>query len=637
MRIAVPGSFFIIWVAAFYGPMTSASFASTGMPAARANDNRAGAGRFAGDELRVSLDARMAVWHPDGDDGPGIPIQAFAEAGNVPQIPGPLIRVPLGTVVVANVRNEIPGTTLTMHGMVDRPAIRDRAVAVPFGTTRVIRFRAGSPGTYLYWGSTTGKAIGDRFGWDSQLGGAFVVDSSKSKTAPDDRVFVISQWINVRDASGGPDFAYELDTINGRAWPHTERLSYAKNARVRWRFINASISGHPLHLHGYFFSVDSRGNGIADNVYATDADRDRKVTELVEPGSTFTMTWHADRPGNWLFHCHLPYHTVGHVPISAMLAGKPALGNAQDAAFLRHAGMGGLILALTVRAPHAEAPAAAPPAGRHVTLKIERAPGDRPDAPSFRYVVGDGGGTPPQDTAQPPIVLTRGVPYAIDITNLLNEPTSVHWHGLELADSYYDGVAGFSGYGSRVAPMIDPGQTFEARITPTRAGTFLYHTHMDDIWQLRGGLAAPLIVLEPGTTFDPRSDHLFTITTTHAGSLKIFVNGTSAPAPIVCRAGVAQRFRFINMTTFWTNAIVSLVQANRTVQWRPAAVDGYNLPATRRAPEAAVTMVTIGETRDYTFTPAAPGDLQLQFLPDPSVPNVVTVPIHVVQTDDGAL
>ncbi len=602
------------------------------MADALANDNRTPAGRFAGSELRISLDAREAMWHPDGDENPGVPMLAFAESGRRPQIPGPLIRVRAGTVVVATVRNTVAGTVLTVHGMVDRPAIADRPVRVPYGTTRVVRFRAGAPGTYLYYGTTSASSIADRFGADSQLSGALVVDPAVASAVPDDRILVFGQWINVRGKTGGPVFRYELDTINGRTWPHTERLSYAKDATVRWRIVNASGGGHPLHLHGFFFTVDSRGDGIADHVYPNATDRDRRVTELVEPGSTFTMTWKADRPGNWLFHCHLSFHAVGHLPMEVLRAGKNTISAAAYVnEFVPHAGMGGLILAVRVRGPAPAVAAAAARVDRRVALGVERAPDDRPDAPSFRYVVD--GATDEHAAIGAPIVLTRGKTYAFDITNALDEPTAVHWHGIELADSYYDGVAGYSGDGGRIAPMIDPGHTFEAILTPPRAGTYIYHTHMDDVRQLRGGLAGPLIVLEPGTVRDPSSDHVFTITTTHSidDEDHILINGVRAPPPMTCHAGVTQRLRFINVTTFWTNAIVSLSDGRRTVRWTPLAVDGADVAPQRRVPEAAVETVTIGQTRDFTFVPSGPGELQLQFWPDPSVPNIVTVPIHVVE------
>lgn len=77
----------------------------------------------------------------------------------------------------------------------------------------------------------------------------------------------------------------------------------------------------------------------------------------------------------------------------------------------------------------------------------------------------------------------------------------MHWHGIEL-ESYYDGVPGWTGRGPQVTPVIAPGEEFVARFAPPRAGTFIYHTHWHDIVQLAGGLAGPLVVLEPGEEFD---------------------------------------------------------------------------------------------------------------------------------------
>ena len=81
----------------------------------------------------------------------------------------------------------------------------------------------------------------------------------------------------------------------------------------------------------------------------------------------------------------------------------------------------------------------------------------------------------------------------------------MHWHGIEL-ESYYDGVAGFAGQGRRLAPAIGPGKTFEARFTPPRSGTFIYHTHLDDVRQQRAGLSGALLVLDDPARlrFSPR-------------------------------------------------------------------------------------------------------------------------------------
>ena len=44
---------------------------------------------------------------------PGLPVEAFAEPGRAPSAPGPLIRVPQGTMIRALIRNGLAGDTLT--------------------------------------------------------------------------------------------------------------------------------------------------------------------------------------------------------------------------------------------------------------------------------------------------------------------------------------------------------------------------------------------------------------------------------------------------------------------------------------------------------------------------------------------
>ena len=56
--------------------------------------------------------------------------------------------------------------------------------------------------------------------------------------------------------------------INGQSWPHTERLAYTVGDTVRIRVINAGGAVHPMHLHGFYFNVDSRGDERTDGVFA---------------------------------------------------------------------------------------------------------------------------------------------------------------------------------------------------------------------------------------------------------------------------------------------------------------------------------------------------------------------------------
>jgi FtsP/CotA-like multicopper oxidase with cupredoxin domain len=75
-------------------------------------------------------------------------------------------------------------------------------------------------------------------------------------------------------------------------------------------------------------------------------------------------------------------------------------------------------------------------------------------------------------------------------TNNLDEPTTIHWHGLRI-DYKMDGVA-LDGL-----PTIQPGETFTYEFTPPDAGTYWYHPHMRTTVQLERGLYGMLIVHEP--------------------------------------------------------------------------------------------------------------------------------------------
>src|SRR5690606_17876568 len=55
--------------------------------------------------------------------------------------------------------------------------------------------------------------------------------------------------------------------------------------------------------------VDARGTVTRDSVYAPDQRR-LAVTEDMSAFSTMSMVWVPERPGNWLFHCHLSFHVV---------------------------------------------------------------------------------------------------------------------------------------------------------------------------------------------------------------------------------------------------------------------------------------------------------------------------------------
>lgn len=117
------------------------------IPVAQPNDNRQPAGTLQAGTLTLDLEVRLARWYPEGDSGGFVETAVFAEVGHPPSIPGPLIRVPAGTVVRAAVRNALTDSAITLHGFVTRPAAAADSAALAPGASRVITFAAGSPGT----------------------------------------------------------------------------------------------------------------------------------------------------------------------------------------------------------------------------------------------------------------------------------------------------------------------------------------------------------------------------------------------------------------------------------------------------------------------------------------------------------
>ena len=79
----------------------------------------------------------------------------------------------------------------------------------------------------------------------------------------------------------------------------------------------------------------------------------------------------------------------------------------------------------------------------------------------------------------------RGQDAVIKVTNLMDEPTSIHWHGIILPPEM-DGVPGISFAG------IAPGETFTYRFPVTQSGTYWYHSHSG--LQEQEGHAGPLII-----------------------------------------------------------------------------------------------------------------------------------------------
>ena len=76
--------------------------------------------------------------------------------------------------------------------------------------------------------------------------------------------------------------------------------------RVRLRIGNlSSMSHHPMHIHGHVFNATETDGGPIP-----EAGQWPEITVLVPVGSTRTVEFIANNPGDWAFHCHMLHHVM---------------------------------------------------------------------------------------------------------------------------------------------------------------------------------------------------------------------------------------------------------------------------------------------------------------------------------------
>ena len=229
------------------------------------------------------------------------------------QVPGPRLRLTEGDRVRMNVTNRLPDpTTIHWHGLT-LPNAMDGAADVtqpPIapGASFTYEFTIEQAGSYFYHSHTAP---------DRQQGlglyGALLVDPqdpADRPTADKEAVIQLQEW-TVKGGYTFPAMPMEgampnFFTINGKAYPSTERLAMRVGERLRVRFIGTN-SGfiHPMHIHGGPFTiVETDGNPVPPGAQI------QKDTVNVGPGERYDVIWTARQPGKWLIHCHINHHTT---------------------------------------------------------------------------------------------------------------------------------------------------------------------------------------------------------------------------------------------------------------------------------------------------------------------------------------
>jgi len=97
----------------------------------------------------------------------------------------------------------------------------------------------------------------------------------------------------------------------------------------------------------------------------------------------------------------------------------------------------------------------------------------------------------------PTIEAPRGSTPVVRVTNEIEMPTTVHWHGVRL-DNRFDGVPGLT------QEPIEPGESFTYEVKVPDAGMFWYHPHVrEDVQQDLGLYGNLLVVPSEGGDYAP--------------------------------------------------------------------------------------------------------------------------------------
>ena len=225
------------------------------------------------------------------------------------RVHGPTIEAVEGDRVRIYVTNRLPApTTIHWHGILlpngmdgvgglTQPTIRP-------GETFVYEWTFRQHGTFMYHphhDEMTQMAMG--------LMGLIVVHPRQARSVDRDYALLLSTW-KVTPGTTRPDpnemTDFNVLTMNGLCYPGTPPLLARTGDRVRIRIGNLSaMDHHPIHLHGYSFKVTETDGGPIPA-----AGQWPETTVLVPTGSTRTIEFTADQPGDWALHCHMTHHLM---------------------------------------------------------------------------------------------------------------------------------------------------------------------------------------------------------------------------------------------------------------------------------------------------------------------------------------
>ncbi|MEP7274498.1 MAG: multicopper oxidase domain-containing protein, partial [Acidobacteriota bacterium] len=210
----------------------------------------------------------------------------------------------------------------------------------------------------------------------------------------------------------------------------------------------------------------------------------------------------------------------------------------------------------------------------------------------------------------PMFEVVEGDRVRVIFENKLPEPTTVHWHGLEIPIEM-DGTPFIS------QPMVEPGGVFIYEFTLNQHGTYFYHSHgaMQEMLGMLG-----MFVIHPKAAHLPRCDKDFALVLQEWALLPnndvpntlsmefnwLTLNGKSAPAttPLIVKKGERVRIRMVNI------GMDHHPMHLHGVQFYVTGTEGGRVPESAWYPGNTV-IVGVAQARDVEFVAQYEGDWML--------------------------
>jgi len=141
----------------------------------------------------------------------------------------------------------------------------------------------------------------------------------------------------------------------------------------------------------------------------------------------------------------------------------------------------------------------------------------------------------------PELRVTEGDKVRVLLRNGMPESTVIHFHGLQGVANAMDGV------GNLTQPPVKPGQMFTYEFVAKNPGTHMYHSHINSMKQVAGGLLGAFIVEPKDKSTSPAYDKEYTLVLNDT-VLGFTINGKGFPATEALTAKKGERLllRFLN-------------------------------------------------------------------------------------------